>query len=61
MEWILILVTFYQPNVEIKITEIEFETSRECLATMEKYEEEFIRAADEQFSWHMRCERRVKE
>jgi hypothetical protein len=58
VNWILIMVTFYDPNVKILITEIEFPTSEACLTTMAKYEKQFEDANDPKLNWSIRCEKK---
>jgi len=60
MKWILIIITFYQPHVEVKITEIEFDSPSECMDEMALYEMAW-KNADENFHYRMSCTARKEE
>ena len=55
MKWLLIIVTFYNPHVDLKIVEIEVDTQEQCLSRMAYYMELFDNQ-DDAFGYTMRCE-----
>ena len=60
MKYILIILTFYQPNVPVSIIEMSFDTPTECHARMEKFEKMFLAETekDAKFGYTLRCEER---
>lgn len=58
MNWVLIIITFYQPHADIRITEMETNGPEDCLARMTVIEQKWEAEKDADFKYNMRCERR---
>lgn len=58
MKWTLIIVSFFQPEVEVSIQTVNYATQTGCLDAMARYEEFFDATREEypQFGYTMRCE-----
>jgi len=61
MEWVLIIITSYGLNVDLKISELIFQSETACVETMIRIDETWKKEKDQEFSYTMRCEgRKIK-
>lgn len=60
MKWVLVIITFYSPNVPLSILELEYDTPAACEAQLEEFEVKFAQA-DSNFRYALRCEERKQE
>jgi hypothetical protein len=64
MKWVLIITTFYMPNVPLKITEQVFYSEQACFDKLAFYDKKFSAAMDRSlemglepgFGYTLRCE-----
>lgn len=64
MKWILIITTFYMPNVPLKVTEQVFFSEKACFEKLAFYDQKFSSAMKQQlemgmepgFGYTLRCE-----
>ena len=60
MEFVLIIITSYGLNAELKISEVYFESEQACEEALAKYSSKWDVVNDDKFAYTMRCEARAK-
>jgi hypothetical protein len=62
MKWVLIIMTFWRPDVQIKVVEQEFNTEQECLDRQYELEQVYLGYQQEEkytgFGYILMCEQR---
>lgn len=57
MKWVLVILTFWRPDVTVSQVEMEFATEQDCLDQQYVFEEKFARdyEAGSGFGWMLYC------
>lgn len=55
MKWIMIVITFWRPDVTVSEIRMEYNTEQECLDAQYSLEEKYLRQKDRDFGYAIWC------
>jgi hypothetical protein len=61
MKWVLIVMTFWRPDVQIKTNEVYFSTEEDCMTAMHELERRYVQHKNDGFGYVLTCRQEEPE